>query len=318
MTVASNLWEHNLLSLAQHPADSGMLFPLYNQVADQIQLRQAYDHCDFLTAYHSKSFHLASGLLPASKRQAVRALYAFCRVSDDIVDRGAGELAVLLQQWRQKSLSEHPSSSDLVVLAWADARHSYRIPNLYAHQLLDGMARDLQQNRYETFADLTTYCYSVASTVGLMSMHIIGYQGAKAIPYAIKLGVALQLTNILRDVAEDFANGRIYLPQEELKSYGITTEEMAAGVVTSRWQAFMRFQIARNRQLYAEALPGIALLNQDGRLAIGAAAEFYRGILEAIEKRNYDVFTGRARLTGWNKLFRLPRIWWNVQQSRNG
>src|SRR5690606_11050910 len=143
-----------------------------------------------------------------------------------------------------------------VVIAWTDARMRYGIPQTYAEQLIEGVAQDLNRSRYRTFDQLSVYCYSVASTVGLMSMHIIGFVGLDAIPYAVKLGVALQLTNILRDVREDWESGRLYLPQEELDAYGLGEEDVAAGQVDGRCRAFMRYQIARNRQLYEEAWPG--------------------------------------------------------------
>ena len=144
-------------------------------------------------------------------------------------------------------------------------------------------------------------------------MHIIGFAGPEAIPYAIKLGVALQLTNILRDVAEDLRNDRIYLPIEELDAFGIHDTDLQAGQVTEAWRAFMRFQVQRNRQLYAEAWPGIAMLNADGRFAIAAAADLYRGILDDIEAHDYDVFSRRAHVTTWGKLVRLPGIWWQAR-----
>jgi phytoene synthase len=243
----------------------------------------------------------------------VRALYAFCRVTDDIVDRGSSDSRTQLEQWRRRILAHHPPQDDLVAIAWADARLRYRVPVRYGEQLIDGVARDLTQSRYQTFEELAAYCYAVASTVGLMSMHVIGYAGAHAIPYAIKLGVALQLTNILRDVGEDWRAGRLYLPHEDLAQFGLQEEDIARGEVTDNWRAFMRYQIARNRLLYTEAAPGIALLDRDGRFAIGAAAGLYQGILQDIEAHDYDVFSRRAFVSKWGKLRRLPGIWWGCR-----
>ena len=210
-----------------------------------------------------------------------------------------------------------PPPDDLVATAWADTRTCFRIPAHYAEQLVDGVARDLRQTRYATFADLATYAYGVASTVGLMSMHIIGFAGAEAIPYAVKLGVALQLTNILRDVAEDWHAGHVYLPQDELGAYGLAEDDLARGRVDEHWRSFMRYQIARNRRLYAEAWPGIALLNREGRLAVAAAGDLYRAILRDIEVHDYDVFHHRAHVSPWGKLYRLPGIWWHLPRTRN-
>ena len=208
--------------------------------------------------------------------------------------------------------------ADLVAAAWADTLTRYHIPRHYALQLIDGVARDLSQSRYQTFDELATYCYGVASTVGLMSMYIVGFTSHEAVPYAIKLGVALQMTNILRDVGEDFRNGRIYLPQDELRAFGITEADIAHGSITDRWRDFMRFQIDRTRRLYAESSPGIRLLDPDGQLAIAAASGLYRGILDTIEKNGCDVFSRRASLSAWEKIARIPALYLELQRTRRG
>jgi phytoene synthase len=143
-------------------------------------------------------------------------------------------------------------------------------------------------------------------------MHITGFTGPQAVPYAIKLGVALQLTNILRDVGEDWRMGRLYLPLEELEFFGLSEADVAKGQIDERWREFMRFQIGRNRRLYEEAWPGIYMLHPDGRLAIAAAAEFYAAILDDIEAHDYDVFTRRAHLSAGGKLLHLPGLWLKV------
>ena len=309
MQLHTHAWEHNLLSLA-HEARSTHA-DTDRHYFDAALLSNAYAYCESVTAIHSRSFSMASGLLPRDKRQAVRALYAFCRVSDDIVDTPGGDPAARLDDWRRRVATSTPPADDLVAVAWADTRLNYRVPLRYAEQLLDGVAADLSKTRYATFEELAAYSYGVASTVGLMSMHIIGYSGPEALPYAIKLGVALQLTNILRDVAEDFARGRVYLPQDELAAYGLSDDFIAAGRVTDNWRAFMHFQIERNRRLYREARPGIACLDPSGRFAIAAAADLYAAILDDIERHDYDVFSRRASVSKWGKLRRLPAIWWD-------
>jgi phytoene synthase len=315
MAVHSNTWESSLLSLALEAMESPLqvAHPIHNQAL----LQQAYDECEAITAVHSRSFYLSSSLLPAEKKKAVRALYAFCRITDDIVDRPDGDVQESLWRWRQQAFAPNPSRQNLVAVAWADTRTHFHVPIRYAEQLIDGVTRDLTQTRYQTFADLATYCYGVASTVGLMSMHITGFASQEALPYAIKLGLALQLTNILRDVAEDWQRGRVYLPQDELAAFGITESHLAAGVVTERWRQFMSFQIERNQRLYAEAWPGIELLHQDGRFAIAAAAEFYRAILNDIEAHDYDIFSRRAFVGKWGKLRRLPMLWWQTSSFSN-
>ena len=187
---------------------------------------------------------------------------------------------------------------------------AFPIPRGYAEQLIAGVAHDRTHSRYQTFAELTEYCYGVASTVGLMAMHIIGFQGHDALAYAVKLGIALQLTNILRDIGEDWRAGRLYLPLDELAEFGLAESDVAAGRVDDRWRTFMRYQIERVERLYVESEPGIALLHADGRFAISAAAELYRAILRDIEAHDYDVFHRRAHVGWLGKLSRLPRIWW--------
>jgi phytoene synthase len=309
--TTSDAWEHRLLARAYEPLRSGCF--LEPVAADREALERAYDRCESFTYLHSRTFYVASGLLPKAERRAVRALYAFCRVSDDLVDRVSDdEPWAGLEAWRRRALSSSPSPDDWVALAWTDTCAHYRIPVQYAEQLIEGVARDLRITRYATFDDLASYAYGVASTVGLMAMHIVGFAGEMVIPYAVKLGVALQLTNILRDVGEDWRNGRIYLPQEELAAFGLGEADIAAGLVTEGWCEFMQFQIERVRCLYAEALPGIVLLNRGGRFAIAAAAELYRGILDDIEAHGWDNLRRRAYLSGWEKARRLPGIWWRA------
>lgn len=314
MSILTYPWERKLLSRAYEAFESRTI-PGVVDIDKQV-LERAYQYCSNLTKLHSRTFYLASSLLPSAKRRAVRALYAFCRVSDDLVDCADGDLRVGLGNWKKRALVEIPSIDDTVAVAWADTRARYRIPLGYAEQLIDGVARDLVSRRYATFDDLAEYCYGVAATVGLMVMYIIGFDGPKAIPYAVKLGVSFQLNNILRDVGEDWRSGRLYLPQDELARFGVTEADIAAGNINHNWRDFIRFQIDRNRQLYDEALPGIALLNVDGRFAILTAAELYRAILEDIEAHEGDVFHHRAYVSNWKKLVRLPGIWWRSKTLR--
>ena len=307
MQVHAN-WENQLLALAgniPHPSTR----PFFSYWAGDATLRTAYKRAEQITSEHSKSFYFASALLPEEKRSAVRALYAFCRIVDDIVDESTDvERGKQLNYWRGMVETASFSEDDLVATAWADTITRYHIPRHYALQLIDGVARDLTQSRYQTFEELTTYCYGVASTVGLMSMYIIGFRSNEAVPYAIKLGVALQMTNILRDVREDFQTGRLYLPREEMAFYGVREQDIAEGRVTDKWRQFMKFQIDRTRQLYEASWAGVKMLEREGQLAIGAASVFYQGILDEIEKNDYDVFTRRASLSNWGKARRIPAL----------
>src|SRR5512138_2096420 len=242
-------WESQLLALAGNAPQPGSR-PFFSYWAGDASLRKAYQQAEKITRQHSKSFYFASGLLPEDKRSAVRALYAFCRTVDDIVDKPSDtERDAQLGYWRRIVESDSSADHDLVAAAWADTLTRYHIPRHYALQLIDGVARDLSQARYRTFDELATYCYGVASTVGLMSMYIVGFSSHEAVPYAIKLGVALQMTNILRDVGEDYRNGRLYLPHEELAFYGIQEADIAEGCLTDNWRQFMKFQIERTRHL---------------------------------------------------------------------
>ncbi|HVF98909.1 MAG TPA: phytoene/squalene synthase family protein [Chloroflexia bacterium] len=282
----------------------------------------AYRECTEIIKHHSKSFYFSARLLPAAKRAGIMALYAFCRLTDDLVDeadaQGDPHSARLkaradLDCWSRLcdagSNRDHP-----VVQAWLDTRARYGIPRQLPEELLAGIRMDLSIDRYDTWDDLWVYCYRVASTVGLMSMYITGTETMDAVPYAVQLGVALQLTNILRDVGEDARKGRCYLPDEDLHAHGLTREELLASLapMDSRWRALMTFQIARARSLYAAATPGIALLAPDSQRCANACAIGYSGILGAIEEIGYDTFATRARLgtraraaVAWN-VWRTP------------
>jgi len=310
MGIQPATWEYQLLSWAQEALRSPAIDRHIEPEAEILD--SAYAYCARITRKNSRTFYLASLFLPKAKRRAVQALYAFCRSTDDLVDetRDLAQADTVIANWRARLSHPHPVANDPVPLAWADAQMRYRIPRGYADQLINGVARDLSQTRYATFAELTEYCYGVASTVGLMSMHIVGFESQDTLPYAVKLGIALQLTNILRDIGEDWQAGRLYLPLDELDAFGLQETDIASGQIDARWRSFMRFQIDRVQQLYDEAAPGIALLNPDGRFAIAAAADLYRAILEDIQAHDYDVFHRRAHLGAWAKLSRLPGIWW--------
>jgi 15-cis-phytoene synthase len=302
-------WEDHLIRHARvDPSESGPIQLQVHHLGESLET--AYIYCSKLTAIHSKSFFMASNLLPPETRKSIRALYAFCRTTDDIIDVYTANGEVELQRWRERALTTIPQTNDPVSLAWAHTRHTLSIPTTYAKQLIDGVSQDIHVHRYESFSALTEYCYGVASTVGLMSMHIIGFTEPSATRYAIKLGVALQLTNILRDIAEDWERGRVYLPQDELHEYGITEKHFREGIVDDSWKSFMQFQIARARKIYDEAWPGISLLHPSGQLSIAAAATFYRGILDKIEENHYNVFISRAHLTKWGKIQLMPKLWY--------
>ncbi len=319
-------WESRVYRLAHeaaHPAIPRTPVPVH----DALLLKRAYARCEHIIAEHGKTFRLSTHLLPPGKRRAISALYAFCRVADNIVDSSDETVDIReakLAEWRYRSVTASPPQYDLVALAWSDTRLRYNIPYTYCEQLIDGVARDLHQHRYESFDDLVTYAYGVASTVGLMMLRIIGtapgFTEEEVMPYAIKMGLALQLTNILRDVGEDRRAGRVYLPADELHAWGLCDDDLmgvrggsgraGSGPVEDRWHDFMRFQIERNRALYREAWPCIQMFNRDGRFCVAAMCSLYRAILEDIEAHGYDVISRRAHVGTVSKLRRLPGIWW--------
>lgn len=290
--------------------------PMPAAEAGEDDLRRAWELCRSITVHHSRTFSFASRLLPIEKRRAVWALYAFCRTTDDIADRGGSDAPETLARWRAEVMDLAPSNDGLVPLAWADARRRFRIPGSYATALIDTIRQDLVKTRYATFDELARYCFGVASTVGLMTMHIVGFSGPDAIPHAIKLGVAMQLTNILRDVSEDWRLGRVYLPQDEMAEFGLSDEDIAHGRVDERWRRFTTFQIQRAFELYRDGWEGLGYLHRDGRFAIGAAADLYSGILCDIERHDCDVFSRRSHVPQHRKLIRMPGIWARIRFGR--
>ncbi len=292
-----------------------MLFRIHAAAERAPDMEDAFEQAARVTRQHSKTFYLATALLPRASRRAIRALYAFCRASDDLVDNQGATLAAV-ERWRAEAARPARLLHNPILLAWSLIRSQHGVDARYQDELIDGIALDLAKRQYATWDELERYCYLVASTVGLLSMPIIGLapgtRFAEAAPYAIQLGIALQLTNILRDVGEDAARGRVYLPQSDLARFGLTVGDILDGVHDERFTALMQYEIERARRLYAAALPGIALLSAAARPAVGTAALLYRAILDQIEAIGYRVHTQRASTSGRQKLLLLPQILWQV------
>ncbi|PJF46759.1 MAG: phytoene/squalene synthase family protein [Chloroflexi bacterium] len=289
----------------------------------KLDLDRAFALCSEITRDHSKSFYFSTAFLPKDKRRAIRAFYAFCRTTDDTVDvlsKSDAEARPFLDEWRRASRLSPSEQVNPVLAAWTSIRDRYAVPQVYVEELIDGCEMDLSIKRYKTWQELERYCYCVASTVGLISMHIIGVNDddphlfERSRQSAIDLGIALQLTNILRDVGEDLARGRIYLPQEDLRRFDYTEADLHHGVIDDRFRALMRFEIQRAHDYYARSIPSISALKSDGRVAVAAAAMLYRGILDKIIANDFDVFNKRAHLTFWEKLQHMPGIVWMVRQ----
>ncbi|HVZ38802.1 MAG TPA: phytoene/squalene synthase family protein [Candidatus Kapabacteria bacterium] len=286
--------------------------------------RDAYAHCRRVTLKHAKTFYFASLFLPEPKRTACYAVYAFCRHVDDLVDRvfssaGASEREAI-ERVMEKLRAELDgvyagrTADGPVMTAWAHTLQTFNIERSLPDQLIQGVLSDLRPAvRFASFDQLRDYCYRVASVVGLMTTEIFGYSNPAALGHAIDLGIAMQLTNILRDINEDYLNGRIYLPLDELRNFGIDEQALAAQDVGPGFRAMMRFQIARAHEYYNSADRGIAMLEQDSRLTVTLMSHNYRRILGVIERNGYDVFSSRAAVPFHRKLMTVPALWYTTR-----
>jgi len=251
-----------------------------------------------LTRKSRSNFFYAFLLLPRAQREAIFAVYAFCRLVDDAVDEGVDRAAQRreLGRWREEIArvwgqkpTTHPASERL-----REAVRRFPIPREALEEIIAGVEMDLDRSTYETFADLYPYCYRVASAVGLCSIAIFGYKDLRAQDYAINLGVALQLTNILRDVQTDARMGRVYLPQEDLRRFGVTGEDLREGRYTPAFVELMTFEAARARDYYARAWRGLPAADRRTLFAAEIMGHTYFALLRAIEARRFDVFGGRV------------------------
>jgi phytoene synthase len=268
-------------------------------------LAASYAYCERLARREAANFYPAFRVLPGPQRRAMCALYAFLRVADDLSD-GPGRPAdkqTALAAWRSAFTQALAGSySHPLHAALHHTVRVHAIPCAYLHLVLDGVEMDLVQDSYATFAELYGYCYRVASAVGLACIHIWGCTDERALAYAESAGIALQLTNILRDLGEDAARGRVYLPQDDLLRFGYRVEQLRQSEQNDHFRALMRFQVERCRHYYEAARPLSALLPPPGRAVFQVMIRTYRGLLETIEQRAYDVFSNRIRLSGWRKL----------------
>lgn len=260
-------------------------------------LAAAYETCRRLNARHGRTYYLATLLLPPAKRPAVHALYAFARYADDLVDLGpaaeAGAALSRLGADLRTGESEQP-----VVRALLDTATQWDIPRQLFTDFLVAMRQDLTVTSYRTHADLSRYMWGSAAVIGLQMLPVLGTRGprADAEPYAVALGEAFQLTNFLRDVGEDLDRGRVYLPEEDLTAHGVDRERLQRRVVDGAFRRLMAFEVARTRALYRRAAPGIDRLDPTSRDCVRTAYRLYGGILDEIERADYDVLTRRVRV----------------------
>ncbi|MFM7269621.1 MAG: phytoene synthase [Cyanobium sp.] len=286
-------------------------------------LDQAFEACRQETAQWAKTFYLGTLLLPPVKRRAIWAIYVWCRRTDELMDSPAAQalpeatLLERLEAWelRTRGLFEG-KAGDGFDAVMVDTLERYPQPLQAYLDMIEGQRMDVSKHRYADFEELKLYCYRVAGTVGLMTQAVMGLDPAyttapwSACPdpteAAVALGIANQLTNILRDVGEDRGRGRIYLPQEDLARFGYSEAELLAGTLNDNWRALMAFQLARAREWFARSEAGVRWLSSDARWPVWTSLRLYRGILDAIERRGCDVFNHRAYVPTAGKLLDLP------------
>ena len=277
------------------------------------RLRASYQRCKNLNSKHGKTYYLATLLLPKEKRPYVHALYGFARYADEIVDDLASQLSERekeekLNNWGNLVLADlkSGSSEDPIAAALVDTATKFSIPISYFEAFLHSMKMDLTVTEYHSYQDLNEYVYGSAAVIGLQMVSILGTESAaefeSAKIAAEKLGVAFQLANFIRDVGEDLERGRVYLPITELQSHGVTRQMLENRVVTPQIKNALKEQITRVRQLQLESTPGITLLSAKSRECIKAASELYCGIVDEVEKIDYEIFTKRAKTSTFRRM----------------
>jgi phytoene synthase len=284
--------------------------------SEQQACAQSYEYCIRVARSRAKNFYYSFLLLSKQQRKAMCAIYAFMRYCDDLSDgpeagpaTGPEARRAAIGRWRAEMedalegrFSQHP--------LWPAFHHTVRrfgIPHEYFHAMIDGVLSDLGPRRFQTFDELYRYCYQVASVVGLTVVHIFGFDTRSALPLAEKCGVAFQLTNILRDIREDAALGRVYLPAEDLHKFGVSEDDLRAGNRNEAFLRMMRFEAARARAYYNESQPLLDLIHPRSRPSLWALVTIYSSLLERIERSNYDVFRRRVRLSALEKSWIVVR-----------
>ena len=276
-------------------------------------LAAAYEECRRVTRREARNFYFAFLTLPARQRRAIYVAYTFCRYCDDSVDAEGtrGEKLQRIEYLRSRLAESYAGNADQsLFVGLADVAKTHNIPEEYFQEVLNGVESDLVKTRYANFEELRAYCYQVASVVGLICIHIFGYRGGEeARRRAIDLGLAMQLTNICRDVLEDWEFGRVYLPQDELDRFGVTEADLGNHAVTDGFANLMQFQIDRAREYFASGRRLLPLLSPRSRACPAALGLIYGGVLSKIESAGYDVFRERVSLSKGAKLGLMARAW---------
>lgn len=294
-----------------------MKIPAGIEIDDEL-LGTAYERSGEVCAEYAKTFYLGTKLMTPERQRAIWAIYVWCRRTDELVDgpNASHITPTALDRWEQRLEDIFAGKPfDMLDAALTDTVQKFPVHIQPFRDMIDGMRMDLYKKRYETFQELYLYCYNVAGTVGLMSTPVMGIapefagneEAVREIyDDALALGIANQLTNILRDVGEDARRGRIYLPLEELSRFGVTEQDIFDGVVTDRWRSFMRWQLARARDYFEKAERGVRKLDKQSRWPVYASLVLYRQILDSIEKNDFDNFHKRAYVPKFKKLLSLP------------
>jgi phytoene synthase len=279
-------------------------------VSDAV-LRADYARCASITRRSSSNFYYAFMLLPAERRHALHSVYAFCRFVDDIADEQSGaKPAELLKHWREE-LERVFNGSPTHPISRALARNvrAFAIPRRHFEEIIDGVEMDLERTRYSTFEELRQYCYRVASAVGLICIEIFGYRNPRTCEYAENLGIAFQLTNIVRDLSEDAARGRIYLPLEDLARFGVREDEILRGDDTLELRRLLEFEVERARSFYTLAERMLPSEDRAAMLCAEAMHSIYRALLERIASQGCGVVGRRHRISTPRKLYLVGRTW---------
>ena len=271
----------------------------------------SFAFCRRVAKSRARNFYYSFTLLPRAERDAMCAIYAFMRRSDDITDNATEPIQVRRQQlfeWRDKLVDalEGRQRGDQVLPAFSETVRRYEIPQQYFFELLAGMESDLHEPLYGTFDDLYRYCYQAAAVVGMATIHVFGFESPRALPLAEKCGVAFQLTNIMRDVQEDACLGRVYFPESELRDFGMERRDLLEGTVgqsEERFQSFMEFQWSRAASYYEQAFPLVSMIKSRNRPALWAMVAIYRELLGRMRRSGFGVLDERIGLSAWSKLW---------------
>lgn len=276
------------------------------------ELELAYDHCQRIAKEHARNFYYAFRTLPPKKRRAIYAAYAFCRHCDDIADEempfDEKERQFALTR-RDLSDGRHDPNNSPMWAALENAADVFNIPQSYFEEVIQGVELDLTKSRFETFEELREYCYMVASVVGLICIEVFGYEDPIAKEYAIDLGIAMQLTNIIRDVKEDAERDRIYIPLDDIARFGYSEKQLMDGVNNAEFRALMKHQADRARSYFDSGKKLIPLLSSESRACPSVLHGVYSALLDRIEDSDFDVFQSRIGLSTQKKLYITAKLW---------